>query len=86
MMMYDMTMGFHARSISMHMGLNRTGHMYTVTTGLYMIIYMVSCLDILVYLCFPEVVDYLYMCIAEYYDIYMVSYLDVHVYLCSLKL
>jgi hypothetical protein len=79
------TMGFHARCISMHMRLNETEHMYTVTTDLHMMIYMISCIDVPVYLCFPDVVEYLYMSIAEYYDIYMVSCLDVHVCLYSSK-
>jgi hypothetical protein len=46
MMCYDMFyVEFHARCISMHMSLNGTEHMYTVTIGLNMMIYMVSCLD-----------------------------------------
>jgi hypothetical protein len=37
-MIYD---GFHARCISMYMILNRTEHMYTVTTSLHKMIYVV---------------------------------------------
>jgi len=39
-------MKFHARCISMHMYLNGTKRMYTISTGLHMMIYMVSCLDV----------------------------------------
>jgi len=45
---------FHARCINMHMSLNEIEHMYTVPTGLHIMIYVVFCLDVLICLCFPE--------------------------------
>jgi len=48
--------------------------MYTVTTGLHMVIYAVSCIDVHVCLCFPEVMECMYTSTTETYDVetYMV--------------
>jgi hypothetical protein len=38
----------------MHMILNGIEHMYTIMTGLHMMVYVVYCLDVHVCLCFSE--------------------------------
>jgi hypothetical protein len=45
---------FHGRCVNMYMILNGTEHMYTITIGLHMMVYVVSCLDVHVCLCFPK--------------------------------
>jgi hypothetical protein len=39
---------FQTKRINMPMSLNRTEHRYIITTGLHMMIYKASCLDVLV--------------------------------------
>jgi hypothetical protein len=45
---------FHARYINIPISLNETEHMYIITAGLHMIIYMAYCLDVLLCLCSPK--------------------------------
>jgi hypothetical protein len=58
----------HTRCISMHISLNGTKHMYSITTGVHMMIYMVFRLNVHVFLFF-KVVECLYMSITKLYDI-----------------
>jgi hypothetical protein len=70
MIMYDMVyMDFHVRCIDMLMSLNGVEHVYTVTAGLHMMIYMVSCLDVHACLCSLKFVECFYMNIVEIYYI-----------------
>jgi hypothetical protein len=41
--------GFHTRSINIPISLNGIEHMYSITTGLHMMVYKTSCLDVLVF-------------------------------------
>jgi hypothetical protein len=46
---------FHIKRINMPISLNGTEHMYSITTGLHMMIYKTSYLDVLLCLYFPKV-------------------------------
>jgi hypothetical protein len=60
--LYDVfSVVFHHKCIIMHMCLNETEHIYTISPGFHMMIYMCFLLRYACMLVFPEVVECLYI-------------------------